>query len=253
MIIDIHGHIGAWHAFFMPQTSAEWLVRTNQRLGVRAVGVSHLGALGHDPRVFNRVAVDAARRHPGALGVWLVVNPHSAPDLAELEEQLQDPVVWGLKLHPDFHEIRLDSPRYTPYLDIAGAAGVAVLAHGQTDSAWSDPDLFGAVSDRHPGLRLVCGHSGLWPHGFDRAADLAAARPTLFLDTSGSRVTGDMLARLVRRAGRDSVVFGSDAAFLDPRHSVGLLAHAPLTRQDREHVAHRNAAVVLGRKWKADT
>lgn len=246
MIIDIHGHIGGWHAFFMPQTSAEWLVRTNERIGVTAVGVSHLGALGHDPAAFNRVAIDVARQHRGALGIWLVVNPHAGQDSAELREQLKDPVVWGLKLHPDFHELRLDSPRYAPYLELAATTGVAVLAHGQTDSGWSDPGMFGAVSDRHPNLRLVCGHSGLWPYGFDRAADIAAARANLFLDTSGSRLTGRMLARLVDRAGRGSVVFGSDAVFLDPRYSVGLLKSAPLTREDRDHVAFENAKVVLG-------
>ena len=48
MIIDIHGHIGTWPVFFIPEPSDEWLVRTNRSVGIERCGVSHLLAIGYD-------------------------------------------------------------------------------------------------------------------------------------------------------------------------------------------------------------
>ena len=101
MIIDVHGHIGTWHDFFVPEPSAEWLVATDTRIGIDAVIVSHLVAFGHDTTTGNRMALEAARRHPGRIGVWLVANPHWPERVSEIRAQLDEPGVCGLKLHPD--------------------------------------------------------------------------------------------------------------------------------------------------------
>lgn len=251
MIIDIHGHIGTWPVFFIPEPSDEWLVRTNRRVGIVSCGVSHLLAIGFDTERGNRLAVEAARKWDGELGVWLVANPTRPEELPHLEELIDDPLVWGFKFHSDVHETPLSSPAYEPYIELAKEHDVPVLAHGQADTQYSGLERFDAVATRHPELKLIVGHSGLWPEGFSRAAQLAAGHEHVHLDTSGSRITGRDLQRLVHGAGHEKVLFGSDAIFLDQRHAVGMATHAPLQDAERRAVLHDNAQRLLRRRTRS--
>lgn len=244
-VIDVHGHIGSWHDFFVPQPSAAWLVETNSRCGIDAVGVSHLTAIAHDTRVGNELALAAAREFPGQIGVWLVADPHRPQDAAVLADQLDLPGTWGLKLHPDVQEYPITGPGYAPYLELALSRGVTVLSHGQTRSFWSEPGQIAEVAARYAGLDILMGHSGLWADGFERAAALAVEHPGLHLEICGSRLTARWLERLVAIAGAEKVLFGSDASFLDPRVGVGKVHYARLDDHDRALVLGGNARRLL--------
>jgi predicted TIM-barrel fold metal-dependent hydrolase len=236
MILDAHGHVGRWPDFLIPDPSAEGLVATMDRLGVTAMGISDLLGVGPDAVEGNRRALATAASYPGRFGVWLVYNPHHRTPLSE------GPHVWGVKLHPEVHQCRLDDPLYEPVWEL----GVPVLAHSQTDSPWCDPAQFATVAARHPGVPLLMGHSGLWQYGFARAAALVEDHPNVVLEVCGSRITGRWVARLVQLAGADRVVFGSDACFLDLRVGLGRVMLAPLTEADRALVLGDNLARILG-------
>lgn len=251
MIVDAHGHVGTWGDFLVPQPSADWLVATAERIGIDVVGISHLVAIGYDTRLGNRTALDLARRHPERLGVWLVADPHDRDGVRVVAEQLDEPGVWGMKLHPDVHECRVLDSRYTPYLRLAAERGVPVLSHGQTRSHHSDPGDLAEAVRRSPGLRLLVGHAGLWPDGFTRAAELAAAHDGLYLEICGSRLTSRWLEHLVALAGADKVLFGTDACFLDPRVGLGKVVHARLSPADRDLVLGGNASRLLGRRARS--
>ncbi|MFC5814648.1 amidohydrolase family protein [Nonomuraea harbinensis] len=235
MILDAHGHVGTWPDFLIPDPTAGGLVAAMDRIGVTAMGISHLLAVGPDAGRGNRLALEIAERHPGRFGVWQVYNPHHRTPLS-LDG------VWGVKLHPDVHQCRLDDPRYDPVWEL----GLPVLSHGQTDSPWSDPEQFATVAARHPDVPILMGHTGLWPSGFARAARLVAGHPNVFLEVCGSKSTGRWIARLASLAGAERVVFGSDACFLDLRIGYGRVALAPLAPADRALIQGGNLARILG-------
>ncbi|GAA2673283.1 amidohydrolase family protein [Nonomuraea recticatena] len=235
MILDAHGHVGSWPDFLIPDPTADGLVSLMDRLGIDAMGISHLLGVGPDAEGGNRLAFEAAERHPGRFGVWQVYNPHH-------RNRLVTEGVWGVKIHPDVHQCPLDDPRYDPVWEL----GLPVLAHGQTDSPWSDPARFAVVAARHPDVPLLMGHTGLWPYGFASAARLAADHPNLYLETCGSKMTGRWIARLAELAGADRVLFGSDSCFLDLRVGYGRIALAPLVEADRALIQGGNLARILG-------
>ncbi|MEO3885814.1 amidohydrolase family protein [Nonomuraea sp. B5E05] len=238
MILDAHGHVGTWPDFLIPHSAAEHLVAAMDRIGVTAMGISHLLAVGPDAVRGNATALQIAERFPGRFGVWQVYNPHHRTPLPAEGAR----GVWGVKLHPDVHQCRLDDPLYEP----VWRCGLPVLAHGQTDSPWSDPAQFAAVAARHPHVPLLMGHTGLWPYGFGRAARLVADHPNVFLETCGSKMTGRWIARLAALAGAERVLFGSDACFLDVRTGYGRVALAPLADADRALIQGGNLARLLG-------
>ncbi|MFI7612388.1 metal-dependent hydrolase [Nonomuraea terrae] len=234
MILDAHGHLGTWPDFLIPDPSADGMVTLMDRLGIDAIGISHLLAVGPSAEEGNRLAFAAAERHPGRIGVWQVYNPHQ-------RNRLTDQGVWGVKIHPDVHECALDDRRYDPVWEL----GLPVLAHGQTGSPWSDPAQFAAVARRHPGVPLLLGHAGLWQNGFHRAAELAGPYPNVFLEICGSKMTGRWIARLAGLIGADRVVYGSDSCFLDLRTGFGRVVLAPLEDADRALILGGNLARIL--------
>lgn len=249
-VIDVHGHIGSWPDFRIPEPSAEWLVAMNVRIGIDVVIFSHLVAIGHDAVTGNRMALAEARRFPGRLGVWLVADPHSPERVAEVRAQLEEPGVCGLKLHPDVHEQAITDSGYRPYLELAAERGVPVLSHGQTRSPWSDPALLAEVCARYEGLTLLMGHAGLWADGFPRAIELAAQHQGLHLELCGSRLTHRWVERMVHEAGAEKVLFGTDASFLDPRVGLGKVRLARMTDAERALVLGGNAERILKRAWR---
>ncbi|MFI9560098.1 amidohydrolase family protein [Nonomuraea endophytica] len=234
MILDAHGHLGPWPDFLIPDKTAEGMVELMDRIGIDAIGISHLLGVGPSAEEGNRLAFEAAARHPGRIGVWQVYNPHQ-------RNRLTTEGVWGVKIHPDVHQCRLDDRRY----DSVWELGLPVLAHGQTDSPWSDPVQFTTVARRHPHVPLLLGHAGLWPYGFARAAELIHGHPNLYLEICGSKMTGRWIAKLAALAGADRVVYGSDSCFLDLRVGFGRVALAPLSDADRALIQGVNLARVL--------
>ncbi|MGD7732080.1 amidohydrolase family protein [Propionibacteriaceae bacterium G57] len=251
-LIDAHAHIGTWADFFVPQPGADWFVRTMDHLGVEAAGISHMFGVGHDAVTGNQLTLEAVAAHPGRLYAWLVASPHDHDAVARLADQLDQPGVWGIKIHPDTHEVTLDDPRYEPVLQLAADHGAPVLTHTQTQSPWSDPAVAATVA-RRTSAQLLMGHGGLSLNGLLAAARLAAEVDNLWFETASSRLTRHWLRRVVAEAGADKVLFGTDALFLDPRTGVGRFIAADLTDAERAAVGAGNLVRILGARLPTPT
>ncbi|TBT83027.1 metal-dependent hydrolase [Propioniciclava sinopodophylli] len=248
MILDAHGHLGTWGDFFIPHADPAWLIATLDRVGISAIGVSHLLGVGHDARTGNRLALEASEQFAGRIGVWLVGDPHDREAVARLSDDVDHTGVWGVKLHPDTHQVQLTDERYEPLLAFAAERGLPVLTHTHTGSVWSDPALAAEVSKRHAGMPILLGHSGLVENGLTRTAAIMADHPDLIAEICGSQLTRRWLTRLVRLVGADRVVYGSDACFFDPRPALGRLLAAELTDPERDSVAGGTLARLLGHR-----
>jgi predicted TIM-barrel fold metal-dependent hydrolase len=244
--IDFHAHIGAWPSSWMPATTHEAVLRSAVRVGIVHSVISHLEGIWVDARHGNERAIAAARQHPEALSVHLVANPHFADHAEVLRDQLADPVVRGIKVHPDTHFCPIDDERYGWIWQLAVETNTPVLSHGFGGSPWSDPSRFGVVAERFPDLRLVIGHSGANIDGFRATIEVAQRHPNLMAEICGSWLTGRWLSTLVRELGAERVLFGTDSCLIDPRYSRGRVESAELSQHDEYLVLVGNAARLLG-------
>ena len=236
MIIDAHGHLGAWFAFAIPDSSTASLVRVMDRCGVATMCVSHLLAIGPDSQAGNALLLDELEQHPGRFLGYAVFDPHDPEAPVRAADLLATPGIIGLKLHPDTHEYPLDGPGYEAAFKLAADHDCIVLAHGMFRSPWCGPERFATVAARHSSVELLMGHAGLLPAGFPAAADVALRHPNVTLEICGSRMTARHLAWLVGEVGADRMAFGSDALFLDLRVGLGRVQLAPIEQADRDQL-----------------
>lgn len=246
-ITDAHIHMGPYHKFFVPDNAAEDILRVMDHLHItRSCLSSHL-AISGDWNSGNRLTAQAVKQHPDRFIGYVVVSPNE-PEMAdaELHRAFDEWGFKGIKLVPDTHLQPIGSAGYQPVFEFASARHALVLVHTYHGSHFDDPQLFGEVAARYPDVPILMVHSGALTTGFTGAIDLVKKFSNLYLDVSGSFITGEWIRRMVEEAGADRVLFSSDQPFIDPRYSLGRVLFAGLSKQDLSLVLGGNIRRLLG-------
>ena len=213
-----------------PEVLAEQWVEELDRYGVeRAVLIASVP--GDEDSV-----IAAARRFPGRLHAWAMVNPcaEGAPERAA--HALDSGHLHGLCFFPAMHRYSIQDERAVALIELLAARrGVAFVHCGvltvgvrrklelrsDFDLRFSNPVDLHAVALRYPGVRFVILHFGA---GYLREALMVADLcPNVYLDTSSSnnwmryeQEPAD-LRSVFRRAlgvvGPSRLLFGTDSSF----------------------------------------
>ncbi|WP_030182995.1 amidohydrolase family protein [Streptomyces violaceorubidus] len=232
-----------------------------------------------------RLANEATAAHCSAApdrlrGLGLVPLQHPGPAVDALDHALAQGLC-GVEISSHAPGRELSDPAYEPLWTRAEETGAIVFLHpfgctlderldqwylsnsvGQpTENAVALSHLiFSGVLDRHPGLKLVAAHGGGYlpthigraDHAWSARSDAGAgcAHPPssylkrLYFDS----LVHDphVLRELVRVAGADRVLLGSDFPFdMGAEDPVGALRAARLSEADLDAVRGRNAAALL--------
>ena len=244
-VIDAHAHLGPYSLFHIPGSDLDSMVEVMDLTGVRMTVLSSNQAIQYDANAGNTETLRAVDRFPDRIAGYAVVNPWQRPD-RELRRLDGDPRFVGVKVHPDLHDYPLTGPLYEPLWEHVEETGLPVLTHTWHGSPYDDPGLVGEVLTRHPGVRMILGHSGVSPAGMAASLDVASEHPSAYLEICGSSMTGELLRWLVERAGADRVLFGSDFPFIDQRYSLGRVVGAGFEPKVAEAVLGGNAASLFG-------
>jgi hypothetical protein len=245
-IWDCHGHLDAVRFHYIPAGGdAGSMVAFMDRMGMRAVCISHHMVVTADLQEGNRLACDAATRYPGRFFVYLGYNPNYPAEysLADLERHARHPAVVGLKFHTSTHVANPDDARYRPAFEYARDKGLVILSH-----TWGTRDISGVakmVKEYHT-VPFIMGHSG----GYEFAAIYDALRvarenENAYLDLCLSGMFDGEVELFVKEAGARKVLFGSDIPFMDPRGNIGRVAFARVSDADKERILGTNLKDLL--------
>ena len=183
----------------------------------------------------NTMMLEAIRKHPGRFYGACFVNGHY-PELSmdELERCFSDERrVIIIKIHPFFTRCKMDDSRMKGIYEFASSRKLFILVHTWLDDdLYGNQDLFAGVAKDYPDIKWVMGHSG-GPYGNYHAVEIAREIPNIFLDTVLSMCPARQIEFLVKEAGADRVIFGTDNPFIDPRPQIGRLCLAEIPQEDR--------------------
>lgn len=219
-----------------------------------------------------------AAQYPGRLRAFCGVNPLKDYAIAEIERCAASPhLKHGLKLHFGNSRVRLENPQHLERLRqvfrLANKHRMAIAVHTRASISQKHP--YGAVQGRlfleqllpeAPDIPVQIAHMGGSGPGFDDPQAHAAIRVlteatargdprtrSLWFDVasiahpSNTPETSTLLARLLRQAGLDRVVYGSDSALGDnlrPREAWAAFRALPLTDEEVSRIS-RNVAPYL--------
>lgn len=251
MIIDSHVHF----PFSLSLPEEEWgsfLVERAERSGINALIVSDVFIRGSKDagsyptsaacRRANAYGADQARRNPGRLYFLAYLNPQNPDWEAELERSAADGAV-GVKLWVALKDAAGSLDNSVAVLKKAAAMKLPVLIHTFARAEANSPgeiDIaeFVELSNKVPECVLIGGHSGA---NFRESTGMfRKASPNTYWDISGTNPDCSMTAEIVKEAGADRVLFGSDGpgrSFSAQLHKVTL---APLSEREKELILSEN-------------
>lgn len=246
LVIDSHCHMGRWFNFNIPMGDADGMVKRMDRLGIRACVAAHHASVGPDFRYGNDEVLKAMAEFPDRIYGYATVNPNYPDELtAELDRCIRAGMK-GIKIHPDVHQHPIDGEKYRPVWEYAEQHGTPVLSHTSTSGNYNPVKSFEALAERYPNAVVILGHSGFGSEGADQSIEAASKFPNIYLEITGSVIVYGTLERMVREAGADRVLFGTDLPFIDPRPQLGRVAFAKISDEEKRMILGLNSSRIFG-------
>lgn len=268
-VIDMHGHFGPASATYLPAGSAERMLRSLQRAGVRRIVCTAHDALFGDTDEGNALMQAAIDAHPEQfLGYW-AVNPNLPEQAGRAGEDLAKARGFvGFKCLPDYHTHPITGDGYRPALEYADAHGLLVLVHTWGGSPFDSPQQVAEVAEKYPGASFLMGHSGYgdWEVSTAIARDL----PNVYLELTAVYVAHDfgnqpggsgtplpllsclhvngIIEYMAERSGSEKIIFGTDLPWYSPHYATGAVLFAHIGDDARHDILHRNAERLLAGK-----
>lgn len=243
-VYDMHAHMGAWKSIYFPCATPEAMLHHMDRAGVKLICFAHHAAL-FAPDLANGPALEAARRYPERLRAYLGINPHY-PDIIAAElarfDRLRRYFV-GLKFLADYHATPITADAFRPALEFAQERGLPVLLHTWSGSSCDGPAQVREVAPRYPRIRFLLGHS--FNNDWNSAVAVARECPNTFLELTSIPGRRGVVEQLVRGAGSDRILFGTDLPWFEEHQGIGSLLSAEISEDDIHNILHRNAERLL--------
>ena len=247
LVLDMHAHIldeglnGAGGGASMYRGGPEGTYQLARRLGVDGIGVmSWNGTVGVHASEGNQCVQDALDARPEffwGLATFDVVHQSAEQMRRSMEQVFQDSRFLGLKPYPHYG-IPYDDRRYDCWWEFGNARRLYCGLH---PVKWWQPQEFDHICSKYPNLTVVGYHCGASYTVADVAIELARKHPNFMIEITFTSVCSGIVEYLVRGAGADRVMYGSDLPMRDPRQQLGWVAYSKLTLDEKKKVLGLNA------------
>ena len=266
-IIDFHTHvfpdalapraiaqltINAAASGYTPLTdgTVAGLLESMSRAGISRSVICNIATNPRQMKKVNDFAI-SLREDPRLIPLGSV-NPEATAEEIKAElDRLKAAGIPGIKIHPDYMKVEIDSTAFTPIFTACEERNLFVITHAGFDPVEPNhvhctPDMVLRVMDRHPDLKLVVAHAG----GFDRereVLDKLCGAP-VWLDTSlcairraRSAEWGALCADILRKHDPARVLFATDTPWSDPAAEIAFVRSLGLSDEITDGILGGNA------------
>ena len=244
LVIDNHCHLGPAPHFYQTDNDAAGMVRTMDRIGMDQACVFSSMAILSDMREGNDMSLEAARQYPGRLLAYAVPDPHEADQVRDELQRCLDEGAVGIKMHTSVANYPFDGPGYLPAFELADRHRLPLISHGT-----GTPDTLRRIARDYPGGHYIVAHAGGGsPSNSLDLVKVAAEEPNVYLDTAASVGYRDDFREMVRLAGANKILYGSDMPWTCATYQLGRVLLAPITDAQKRRILGENLAALFKTK-----
>lgn len=148
----------------------------------------------------------------------------------------------GIKIHPDFQKINLDSPVAFAMFETVGDRLPFLIHMGDSRYTFSAPARLKAVMKRFPNVRVIGAHLGGWTV-WDEAVRQLCDIDNLYVDCSSSlfAMSPERAAEIINIYTPDRVFYGTDYPMWDPAEEIKRFDALPLDDSAKQKILWDNA------------
>jgi predicted TIM-barrel fold metal-dependent hydrolase len=255
-IWDNHCHMGGGPGK-TPAERIDHLLKLADRVGVEHLSL-HLGMVTgvEDPTPEqltqdNNAVLEACRHAGSRVHGYVYLNPnHLDFSLKEFDRCVRDGPMIGVKL---WIAKRCNAPELDPIVRRAAEQKAPIYQHTWLKVQGNQPgestpfDIV-ELARRHPGVKLLCGHSG---GDWERGIRAIRSTPNLFLEIAGSDPTSGFVEMAVRELGAERIIYGSDVGGRSFGSQIAKVTGAAIPDAAKRLILRENLRSLLGPILKA--
>ncbi|MCX5662082.1 MAG: amidohydrolase family protein [Planctomycetota bacterium] len=251
LVIDMHAHMldeglnGAGASYSMYRGGPRGTYELAKRMGIDAMGImSWNGTVGVHADEGNQCVIDALNAYPDfywGLATFDVMHESAEQMRAKMERIYADKRFLGLKPYPQYG-IPYHDRRYECWWEFGNERHLYCGLH---PVHWFQATEFEAICPKYPNLTVVAYHGGSSYEIADTCINLAKKHANFMIEITLTPVCGGIIDYLVKGAGADRVMYGSDLPMRDPRQQLGWVVYSRLGLEDKKKVLGLNAKRVI--------
>jgi hypothetical protein len=177
---------------------------------------------------------------------FVYLNPQFLKEsLRELERCVADGPMVGIKL---WQAVKASSPELDPIVARAAELEAVILqdsfiySYPRPIPSSSGPDDVVQLSARHPGVPLICAHTGAnWELGIRTIR----ARKEIYAELSGSEPVNGFVEMAVRELGAERILYGSDCYGRSFSSQISKVLDAAISKEDKQLILRDNLRRLL--------
>ncbi len=157
----------------------------------------------------------------------------------------------GIKLHPQYQNVFVDSPEVVRIVEKAQALGLYTMLHagedvGMPTSDLATPERFKNLLNYVSGDYIIAAHLGGFELWDDVEEYLVGTNMSFDISFSCSRMDKEQVARIIKNHGADKILYGSDSPWESQKQPLEELKKLELSQKEMELITHKNALKILG-------
>lgn len=156
----------------------------------------------------------------------------------------------GIKLHPEYQQVYVDSPECIRILKKCEELGLYTVLHAGNDIGIEPPVHCSPVRLSHVleyvnGDKLIAAHLGAWKD-WDNVEKYLVGTPVIF-DTAFTVffIDTEQLLRIIKNHGSEKILFATDSPWEDQGKSARFMESLPLGQGDKDNILFKNAKKIL--------
>ena len=168
-------------------------------------------------------------------------------DLLRDAQQIIDLNLYGVKLHPDIQNFKVDCENALKIFEICQEKDLPVLVHtGDSRYDNSNPDRVINVLEAFPRLTFIGAHLGGWSV-WDEAARKLSKYPNFYVDTCSSfyELEKEKAREIIDTYGIDKVIFGTDFPMWRQEDELEYIFSLGFTNKELNKIFNENILKVL--------
>ena len=234
-VIDACAHVGYVAGTQPVRRAARALIGSMDWLGVSRAWIFSLASVTNDYIMANTDCLRAVREFPDRFEGLGFVNPDYPGEFLNELERCRDAGLAGIVIDPQLCRGKIDSSAFDPLWQYAEQNRILLMGLD-----WGDRECLENLLGRMPNATVICARGAM------QYAHLAARFDNLYLIARGQEGFG-AIEEIVRRAGYEKVLFGSDATSFNLAGALGAVTFSALSDQAKRAVLGLNAASIMER------
>ncbi|MGA2489818.1 MAG: amidohydrolase family protein [Anaerolineales bacterium] len=187
----------------------------------------------------NKYVFELRNKLPGTVIQFLWVNPVDPQHMSNLENNIREYQVKGIKLHQAWNPFAIDGREFNLLVEAARKHNLPIFIHLYSEK--ETRKLLQFVSNNQDVIFIIAHMLGLGIFK-ERARHL----PNVYFDTSGSeRVRGKDILEAIHLFGHEHVIFGSDTPYARIGDQIEKIERLNLSQDVKEQIFSLNIKRIL--------